>query len=108
MASKLYVSDARNLTYDFGITPEQAAARAQLVAEGDPRLTPAEIGPYLPGGGLRSVDGTLSGGRTLFSGRARVFAYGQLGVLLGPTVDSPLVKTRRTYLVGAGVSVAVF
>lgn len=108
VASKLYLSDAKNLTYDFGITPEQAATRAQLVASGDPRLTPAEIGPYLPGGGFRSVDATLSGGRALFNGRARVFAYAQIGSLLGNAADSPLVKSRRTYLVGAGVSVAVF
>ena len=108
VASKIYVSDASNLRYDFGITPEQAVTRAQLVASGDPRLTPAEIGPYQPDAGFRSVDATLSGGYAFAGGRARLFAYGQLGVLLGPTDDSPLVKTRRTYLVGAGVSVAVF
>ena len=107
VASKLYVSDASNLRYDFGITPEQALTRAQLVASGDPRLSPSDVGPYQPGAGFRSADATLSGGYA-FAGRARLFAYGQLGVLLGPIVDSPLVKTRRLYLVGAGVSVAVF
>ena len=107
VATKIYLSDASNLRYDFGVTPEQALTRAQLIASGDPRLTPTEIGPYQPGAGFRSADATLSGGYA-FAGRARLFAYGQLGALLGPTVESPLVKTRRLYLVGAGVSVAVF
>lgn len=107
VATKLWLSDASNVRYDFGVTPEHAATRAQLVASGDPRLSPSEIGPYQPGAGFRSADVTLSGGYA-FAGRARLFGYSQLGVLLGPTVDSPIVKTRRTYLVGAGVSVAVF
>lgn len=107
VASKLAVGSAANLRYDFGITAEQAATRRGLVAAGDPRISEEDVGPYAPGGGLRSVDATISGGYGL-AGRARVFAYGQAGVLLGPTVDSPLVRARRTYLVGAGVSVTLF
>jgi hypothetical protein len=106
-AAKLTVADASNLRYDFGVSEEAATRRLALFEEGQLTFPLSQVGPYRPGGGLRSVDATLSGGREVGE-RVRVFGYAQYGVVLGSAVDSPLVRTRGTYLVGVGVSVVVF
>ena len=54
------MADAQAMAYDFGISGDQAQRRAALLAAGDSRLTPGEVGPYAPGAGLRDVGGILA------------------------------------------------
>ncbi|HJU83801.1 MAG TPA: MipA/OmpV family protein [Holophagaceae bacterium] len=95
--------DARNLAYDFGVGPDQAAARTALVAAGDPRLTAAEVGPYLPGAGLRDLSASGSLGHRLGE-RLRVFAFGNASFLQAQARRSPLVKGDVNFVAGAGFS----
>lgn len=106
-AVKATVSDARNLAYEFGISNEQAQARSRLLSAGDPRLEADEAGPYSPGGGVRSAELTVSAGRGLGK-KLRAFAYARGGRLLGNAADSPLARSKSTYLVGVGVTAVVF
>ncbi|HEU4951780.1 MAG TPA: MipA/OmpV family protein, partial [Holophagaceae bacterium] len=48
-------ADAKGVAYDYGVTPDQAAARAALIASGDPRLRPGEDRAFTPGGGLERL-----------------------------------------------------
>lgn len=107
IAAKGTIADAKNLSWEFGVDERGAQARRALVASGDGRLEAAEVGPYAPGGGPRSVELTASGGREL-GRRARAFAYARAGRLLGNAADSPLVRSRTTFLLGAGVTAIVF
>lgn len=94
-------SDAKGTAFDYGITPDQAAARAALAAAGNPALTPARIGPYAPGGGLRDLGGRLG---LAWSPKPRwVWSAGLFGgVLQGDARTSPLVERKGHLAVGGG------
>ena len=94
-------ADAEAMAYDFGVTPEQAAARAALAAAGNPALTPDRIGPYAPGGGAHDLGGRLG---LAWSPRPRwtwsAGLYG--GVLQGNARTGPLVERSDYLAAGAG------
>lgn len=94
-------SDARNMAYDFGVSPEQAARRATLVAAGDPRLTAAQLGPYAPSAGLRGLGASLSLGYAPALDW-HVNLYLRAGSLQGEAKDSPLVAKPTTLMGGVG------
>ncbi len=80
--------------YDYGISDTQAAARAALIAAGDPRLEPGEAGPFTAAGGLQST--SLGASLTyLFDRHWSVTAFGGVSKLQGSALDSPLVRTDR-------------
>lgn len=82
----------------------RVAALAVLVLSGAARAdNPGSISG-IHGHSDRAV--SLSGGWE-YRGWARLFMFAQIGSLLGPAAQSPLVKSRRTYLLGVGISVAV-
>ena len=94
-------ADAKGTAYDFGVTPDEAAARSALLAAGDPRLRAGEDRVFDPGGGLESaaVSGTL-----IYAADAhwRWFGVAQLVQLQGDAKDSPLARTPAYGVLGAG------
>jgi len=96
-------ADARAMTYDFGVTPAQAATRALLTAQGLAGFTAAQVGPFVPSAGLRDVGGLVG---LSYQPKPRwVWTVGVNGGLLqGDLRNSPLAG-RNDYL-GAGVGVA--
>lgn len=94
-------ADAKGVAFDYGVTPDQAAARAALIAAGDPRLRPGEDRVYAPGGGLERVALT---GLLAFAADAhwRWFGLAQVAQLQGDAKDSPLVRNPTYGTVGVG------
>ncbi len=96
-------SDADNLAYDFGISPEQAQRRSALVAAGDTRLKPGETGPFAPGAGLRDVGGILM---LAYRSGPRLTWHGMLfgGTFQGDARRSPLARRDSFLNAGLGFS----
>jgi len=85
------LGNGKNMAYDFGVRPEQAARREALLAAGDPRLKPGETGPFAPKGGLREV--SLSAGLSyLVDSRWRIFSFAAATELQGDARNSPVVR----------------
>ena len=96
-------ADAKAMSYDFGITPAQAATREALTAQGATGFTAAQLGPFAPPAGLRDV-GALIG--VSYQPKPRwLWTVGvNGGMLQGDLRNSPLAG-RNDYL-GAGVGLA--
>ena len=94
-------ADAKGVAYDYGVTPEQAAARAALIASGDPRLRAGEGRAFDPKGGLESLalTGTLAFVADL---HWRWFGLAQIAQLQGDAKDSPLVRNPTFGTLGLG------
>lgn len=94
-------ADAKNTAYDFGVTPDEAAARSALLAAGDPRLRAGEDRAFDPKGGLESA--TL-GGSLIYAADIhwRWFGLAQIVQLQGDAKDSPLVRNPTYGVLGAG------
>ena len=94
-------ADAKGMAYDYGVTPDQAAARAALIASGDPRLRPGEDRAFDPKGGLESV---ALGGSLAYAADAHWtwFGIAQLAHLEGGAQDSPLVRDPTYGTLGVG------
>jgi outer membrane scaffolding protein for murein synthesis (MipA/OmpV family) len=87
------VADARNMRFDFGISGAESARRLALIAQGDPRLSDADGGPYDPRAGLRQFDGSASLGY-MMSRRTTVVLFGSASRLSSEAARSPLVRAR--------------
>lgn len=85
--------------YDYGIDATQAAARAALIAAGDPRLRPGEAGPFTATGGLQSI-GLGTSLTYLFDRHWSLTAFGGVSKLQGSALQSPLVRTDRGEALG--------
>lgn len=94
-------ADAKAMAFDYGVTPQEATARAALLASGDPRLRAGEDRAFDPRGGLESV--ALSGA-LIFVADAhwRWFGVAQAVQLQGDAKDSPLVRAPTYGVLGAG------
>lgn len=88
------VVNAQQNFFDYGISDSQAAARATLIAAGDPRLQPGEAGPYTPAGGLQHTG--FGGSLTYLIDRNWAFSlFASEAQLRGSALDSPLVRTNH-------------
>jgi outer membrane scaffolding protein for murein synthesis (MipA/OmpV family) len=96
-------ADADAMNYDFGITPAQAANRANLVVAGAASLTPAQIGPYTAAAGARDA-GVNLGVNYHPKPRWTWTLNANSGVLLGDARTSPLAA--RTSYWGGGLGFA--
>lgn len=101
LSARATAADAKGMAYDYGVTPDQAAARAALIASGDPRLRPGEARAYAPGGGFESaaLTGTLA---FVADAHWRWFGLAQIVQLQGDAKDSPLVRNPTYGVLGAG------
>jgi outer membrane scaffolding protein for murein synthesis (MipA/OmpV family) len=96
-------SDAKHMAYAFGVDPQQAARRTQLLAEGDPRLRPGEDRPYTPAAGLQEV--ALGAHLAWVMDRHwRGFGLVRLARLQDTAKQSPLVREDSNATVGLGFS----
>lgn len=98
---KATAADAKGMAYDYGVTPDQAAARAALIASGDPRLRPGEDRAFDPKGGLECVS---LGGSLAYAADAHWIWFGlaQIAQLQGDAKDSPLVRNPTYGTLGVG------
>jgi len=94
-------ADAANLAFDFGITPEQAATRAQLLALGDRRLRVGDAQAFAPKAGLRELGAGVSV-NYLAAPRWRYFLFTSVNHLSDEVSLSPLVRQRDTVSAGLG------
>ncbi|HTL97857.1 MAG TPA: MipA/OmpV family protein [Holophagaceae bacterium] len=93
--------DAKGMAYDYGVTPDQAAARAALLASGDPRLRAGEDRAFDPKGGIESV--ALAGALAFVADlHWRWFGVAQIARLQGDAKDSPLVRNPTYGTLGVG------
>jgi outer membrane scaffolding protein for murein synthesis (MipA/OmpV family) len=94
-------ADAKNTAYDFGVTPDEAAARSALLAAGDPRLRAGEDRAFDPKGGLESA---ALGASLFFVADAhwRWFGVAQAVQLQGDARRSPLVRNPAYGVLGVG------
>ena len=102
MATGVTVADARNMAYEFGVTPEQSARRQALLDAGDPRLDGVDVGAYAPAGGVKHMRGSASLAY-LLSPRSRVVLFAQGTRLSGEAARSPLVRARTSATTGLAI-----
>ena len=96
-------ADAKAMTYDFGVSAEQDKVRSALVAAGDTRLGPSDLGVYAPGAGLRDFGGVMSiGFRPAPRWNWNLSLYG--GQLQGDAQNSPLVRKASYLSMGTGIT----
>ena len=98
---KATAADAKGMAYDYGVTADQAAARAALIASGDPRLRPGEDRAFDPRGGLESA---ALAGSLAYAADAHWtwFGLAQIAQLQGDAKDSPLVRNPTYGTLGVG------
>jgi len=92
-------ADAKNMAFDFGVTPEQSAARQALVAAGDPRLHGIDANAYSPDAGLKEVRGAAQLAY-LLTERTRVVAFAQGTHLSDEAARSPVVRAKTGAVTG--------
>ena len=101
LSARATAVDAKGMAYDFGVTPDQAAARTALLASGDPRLRAGEDRAFSPKGGIESVavTGLLA---FVVDLHWRWFGLAQVARLQGDAKDSPLVRNPTYGTLGVG------
>lgn len=87
------LADARNMAFDFGVSPEQSLARRALRAAGDARLRDVDVGAFAPGAGLKEARVAASIAY-LLTARSRVLLFTQTAALSAEAARSPLVRAR--------------
>jgi outer membrane scaffolding protein for murein synthesis (MipA/OmpV family) len=98
-------SDADQMAWEFGVSPDQAAARSALLAAGDPRLRAGEDRVYAPRAGWR--DGALTGLLTFVQDRHwRWFCLARVEAFGAEVKASPLVRQATQGTLGFGFSYA--
>lgn len=101
LSASVGFADAANLAFDFGITPEQAATRAQLLALGDRRLRSGDAQAFAPKADLREM-GAGASLNYLAAPRWRYFLFTSANHLSDEVSLSPLVRKRDTLSAGLG------
>ncbi|MBI4913706.1 MAG: MipA/OmpV family protein [Acidobacteria bacterium] len=94
-------ANAQNMAWDFGVSPEQAARRAKLMASGDPRLRPGEERAFAPGPGLKETALTAQAALHL-DRRWQLFWVLRATALQGDARQGPLVRRDRWASGGMG------
>jgi outer membrane scaffolding protein for murein synthesis (MipA/OmpV family) len=96
-------ANSDNMAYDFGVSPEQAARRQQLIDAGDSRLSASDAGAYSPGSGLKQMQASLSLGYLLRE-RVTALAFANGSRLGSEAADSPLARNRNAIVGGVGIA----
>jgi outer membrane scaffolding protein for murein synthesis (MipA/OmpV family) len=86
------------MSYEFGVTEKQAAARRALIASGDPRLPSTGGAAYDPDGGLKAVVSTVTVGY-MATQRTNVMLVAQGNRLSSEAAASSIVRERNGGLV---------
>ena len=96
-------ANSRNMSYDFGVSTDQASRRQALIAAGDSRLYANEGKAYAPGHGLKQAQVSTSLGYLLTS-RMTAIAFATGSRLGREAADSPLTRQRNSLVAGTGVA----
>jgi outer membrane scaffolding protein for murein synthesis (MipA/OmpV family) len=91
------------MMFDFGITPDQAAARRALIVAGDGRLSDSDSASFTPKAGLKETRGTVQLSYVL-RGQWRAVGLMSLGGLAREVSDSPLSRKDRAMIAAAGIA----
>lgn len=93
--------DAKNLTYDFGVTPEQAATRQALLNAGNTDLRPEDGKPYDLKAGLRQAQLRVA---YLYkvTPKLGLIAFVAEDAFLKDVRNSPLVRSTSNTTLGLG------
>ena len=89
------VADSRNMTFDFGITPDQASRRQALIDAGDARLRSGDGAAYSPRGGLKQMNAGATVGYAV-SARSRLVLFAQRARLSNEAAQSSIVRERES------------
>ena len=97
------LANARNMAFDFGISPRQAERRRELIDEGDGRLRDGEATAFAPAGGLKEMRAIVQTAYTIHG------AWRAIGIVsdarLGRNAaDSPLARNRGALTVASGLA----
>ncbi len=95
-------ANARQMRWDFGVTPAEASRRQALIDAGDDRLRADEGVAYRPDAGLRQVGTSLSL-TYLVTRHWAVVAFGSSEELSKAAARSPVVRQREQLTGGFGV-----
>src|SRR5687768_14060483 len=96
-------ANSRNMTYDFGVSTDQAVKRQALIDRGDSRLYGNDGRAYDPKGGLKQMQATGSLG-FLLSNRTTLLAFATGSRLGDEAADSPLTRQRNGVVAGMGIA----
>ena len=86
-------ADRQNMTYDFGITDEQAARRQALIARGDARLRSTDGQAFRPDAGLKQMQ-TSASVSYVITPRSRLVTFVQASQLSDEAARSSVVRDR--------------
>jgi outer membrane scaffolding protein for murein synthesis (MipA/OmpV family) len=91
IGSNVTWADRRNMAFDFGITPDQAARRRELIDAGDGRLRESEAIAFTPRAGLKELRHTAQLGYAIH-GTWQVVGVLSEGRLAHDVAESPLAR----------------
>jgi outer membrane scaffolding protein for murein synthesis (MipA/OmpV family) len=92
-------ADRRNMAFDFGITPEQAARRRELIDAGDGRLRDGDAAAFMPNAGFKELRNTAQLGYAIH-GAWQVVGVVSEGRLAHDVAESPLAR-KSSAMTGA-------
>lgn len=99
-------ANSENMTYDFGVSPVQAARRQSLIDGGDSRLDADEGIAYAPKEGLKQATLSTSLGY-LLTPRTSLMGFA-MGTRLGKeAAASPLARQRNGLVAGVGIAFGI-
>lgn len=98
-------ANAKNMAFDFGITPGQAEARRELLERGDGRLRAGEATAFAPDRGLKETRATVQA-MYVIRGAWRAIGVVSDGRLASDIADSPLARKRNALTVATGIAYA--
>ena len=103
VGSMVTFADRKNMGFDFGITPEQAARRRDLIQAGDRRLRDGDATAFTPSGGFKELRNTAQLAYALRGAWQAVGVVSE-GRLASGVADSPLARKRSATTVAAGLA----
>jgi outer membrane scaffolding protein for murein synthesis (MipA/OmpV family) len=95
-------ADQKNMAFDFGITPEQAERRRELIDAGDGRLRDADAIAFAPHAGLKELRTTAQLGYAIY-GAWQVVGVVSEGRLGHGVSESSLARESRTMTTALGI-----
>lgn len=102
IGSTITWADSKNMAFDFGISPEQAERRRELLDAGDGRLRDGEAVAFAPHGGLKELRQTAQLGYAIY-GAWQVVAVVSEGRLGHGAAASPLARQSSAITTALGL-----
>jgi len=101
IGSTMTWADSKNMAFDFGISPEQAERRRELLDAGDGRLRDGDAAAFAPHAGFKELRNTAQLGYAIY-GAWQVVGVVSVGRLGHGVAESPLARESRTMTTALG------